>query len=68
MPKHVGVKKFWNVLINVHYFLEHLLVLLQVNPFNGSGVVPRIQTEERAGGRAGGQAEEDILTDTLSIL
>jgi hypothetical protein len=28
LPKHVGVK-IWNVLIKIHCFLEHLLVLLQ---------------------------------------
>jgi hypothetical protein len=30
MPKHVGVE-IWNVLIKIYYFLEHLLVFLQID-------------------------------------
>jgi hypothetical protein len=33
MPKHVGVE-IWNVLIKIHYFLEHLLVFLQKRTVN----------------------------------
>jgi hypothetical protein len=33
MPKHVGVK-IWNVLIKIHYFLEHLLVFLQTEGYS----------------------------------